>query len=178
MISKPRLTLKTRLARVELFLCDVDGILTDATVSMNHEGEYKRFCVKDGLGIKLLRQEGIRVGWISGRSSPATEQRAKELKVDFLYQSGGSKVQAAEEILRQTGLNWNQVCFMGDDLLDLGLLRRVGLAVAVPEALREVKEMAHYVTRTSGGYGAVREVIDMILKSQKKWNALVQRYSE
>ena len=170
--------LKARFARVQILLCDVDGILTDATVWMGRGGETKRFCLPDGLGIRLLHESGLKVGWISGRSSPATEQRAEELGVDFLYQSRGSKTIAAEEILRKTGLIWEQVSFMGDDMVDLGLLRRVGLAVSVPQAMAEAKALAHYVTQTPGGHGAVREVIELILKAQGKWDEIIKKALE
>lgn len=166
--------LKSRFARVQILLCDVDGILTDATVSMGRSGETKRFCLADGLGIRLLREAGFKVGWISGRPSPATQRRAKELAVDFLHESRASKVTAAEDVLHQTGLAWEQVCYMGDDLIDLGLLRRAGLAVAVPHAMAEAKALAHYVTKTPGGQGAVREVIELILKAHGKWEDIIK----
>jgi 3-deoxy-D-manno-octulosonate 8-phosphate phosphatase (KDO 8-P phosphatase) len=163
-------------ARVKLFLSDVDGILTDASVFMDREREFKRFHVMDGLGLRLLRREGIQVGWISGRPSPATEQRARELQIDFLHQSSGCKVKAAEKILGQAGFTWTEVCYMGDDLLDLGMLQRAGVAVAVPHAVPEAKALAHYITRANGGHGAVREVAELILKSQKRWDRLIQEY--
>ncbi len=171
-------SLWAKFARIRLFLCDVDGILTDATVWIGHEVESKRFCLTDGLGLRLLRQSGVRVGWISGRPSPATETRARELEIDFLYQSRNSKLRAAEEILSRTGCGWDEVCFMGDDIVDLGLLSRAGLAVVVPGALAEARELADYVTRTPGGRGAVREVAELILKAQNKWEPLVASYSE
>ncbi|MCL5097003.1 MAG: HAD hydrolase family protein [Candidatus Omnitrophica bacterium] len=170
-------TLLTKLARVRLFLCDVDGILTDTSVWMGNEGETKRFCVRDGLGLRLLRQTGIKVGWISGRPSPATEQRARELEVDFLCQSRDNKVTLAKAILDQTGLSWQDICYMGDDIVDLGLLRRAGLAVVVPSAIEEAKATADYITRKPGGQGAVREVVELILKAQNKWETLVRDYS-
>lgn len=165
-----------KFARIKLFLSDVDGILTDAAVFLDHDRELKRFHLMDGLGIKLLRREGIRVGWISGRASPATEQRARELQVDFLCQGPGSKVDAAEKILQETGVPWAGVCYMGDDLLDLGVLKRAGVAVVVPQAIPEAKALAHYITQTCGGHGAVREVVELILKAQNRWERLVQEY--
>lgn len=165
-----------RFARVKVFLSDVDGILTDTAIYLDQERELKRFHVMDGLGLRLLRREGIRVGWISGRPSTATERRAHELQIDFLRQGDESKVKVAESFLAQSGYGWEQVCYMGDDLLDLGVLRRAGAAVAVPHAIPEAKALAHYVTRNSGGQGAVREVADLILKSQKRWDRLVQEY--
>lgn len=176
MPRKPSKGLLTRLARVRLFLTDVDGILTDATVFMGNDHEVKRFCVTDGLGLRLLRESGIKVGWISGRPSSATEVRAHELEIDFLHQSRNSKVEAAEEFMAKTGCDWSQVCYMGDDIVDLGMLRRVGLAVVVPDAIPEVKALAHYETKTAGGRGAVREVTELILKAQGKWDSIIKAY--
>ena len=175
----PRISkqLQAKFRRVQILLCDVDGILTDAAIWLDGKSETKRFNVTDGLGLRLLRRCGIRVGWISGRCSAATDQRAKELEVDFLYQTHDSKLRAAEEILAQTGATWDSVCFMGDDLVDLGLLNRAGVAVAVPHAMAEAKSLAHYVTRAPGGHGAVREVVELILKAQQKWNRLVADYT-
>jgi len=170
-------SLRRRFAQVKLLLTDVDGILTDASVYLDHHHESKRFCVLDGLGLRLFREQGLQVGWISGRSSPATQQRARECGVDFLYQGPGNKVVAAEAMLAQSGVAWKQVCYMGDDVVDLGVLRRAGAAVTVPQAAPEAKALAHYVTKTAGGYGAVREVIELILKAQHKWAQLIQQYS-
>lgn len=167
-----------RLQKVRLFLCDVDGILTDATVYMDGEVETKRFHIQDGLGLRLLQREGIKVGWISARPSPATAQRAQDLKVDFLHQSDMSKVVAVEKILAETRLTWADISYMGDDIVDLGVLKRAGLAVAVPHAIAEAQAMAHYVTEAPGGDGAVRELVDMILKAQGKWDALVRHFSQ
>ncbi len=173
----PTATLRRKLARVKLFLCDVDGVLTNATVFIGNGTEFKEFNIQDGLGLRLLQREGVKVGWISNRPSQATTQRAEELKVDFLHQATGSKVAAAEAILAETGLDWAAVCYMGDDVVDLALLRRVGVAVAVANGIREVKALADYVTRAEGGHGAVREVVTLILQAQKKWARLVREYS-
>ncbi|HOW66092.1 MAG TPA: HAD-IIIA family hydrolase [Candidatus Paceibacterota bacterium] len=177
MARKSGVKLRESFAKVRLFLSDVDGILTDASVFMDQEREIKRFHVMDGLGLKLLRREGIKVGWISGRTSPATLRRAHELQIDFLFQDGGRKVDAAEKILKETGFGWDQVCYMGDDILDLGMLRRAGVAVAVPQAVPEVKAAAHFITRRPGGHGAVREVVERILKAQNRWARLVEEYA-
>jgi 3-deoxy-D-manno-octulosonate 8-phosphate phosphatase (KDO 8-P phosphatase) len=169
--------LKKKLARVRLFLCDVDGVLTDGTVLMGNGVETKRFNIQDGLGLRLLQREGIKVGWISRRPSAATAQRAADLKIDFLYQGDDNKVTAAEDILRQAGVSWAQTCYVGDDIVDLAVLKRTGLAVAVANGIREAKVMADYVTRAAGGYGAVREVVELILKAQNKWKRLVRVYA-
>ena len=171
-----RSTLDSALKRVRLLLCDVDGVLTDGAVTMGDGREFKRFNIQDGFGLRLLQQQGIRVGWISARPSPATEQRAADLKVDFLHQEQGSKVAGAESILARAGLAWEDVCFVGDDLVDLGALKRAGLAVAVANAIDEAKALAHYVTRAAGGHGAIREIATMILKAQDKWTPLVREF--
>jgi 3-deoxy-D-manno-octulosonate 8-phosphate phosphatase (KDO 8-P phosphatase) len=177
MRAKVTHALNTRLARVKLFLCDVDGVLTDASVFIGQEQETKRFHIRDGLGLVLLRREGIKVGWISNRPSSATTLRAKELKIDFLEQARGDKVKAAENLLAKTGCRWEEVCYMGDDIVDLGVLKRAGVAVTVADAVNEAKTIAHYQTKAVGGHGAVREVVEMILKAQKKWDRLVAEHS-
>ena len=170
-------TLKKKLAQVRLFLCDVDGVLTDGTVWMGNGVETKRFNIRDGLGLRLLQREGIRVGWISRRPSSATAQRAADLKIDFLHQGDDNKVSAVEAILKQAGLNWSQTCYVGDDIVDLGALKRAGLAVVVADGIREAKALADYVTGAAGGHGAVREVVELILKAQSKWKRVVEEYT-
>jgi 3-deoxy-D-manno-octulosonate 8-phosphate phosphatase (KDO 8-P phosphatase) len=169
--------LKARLAKIKLFLCDVDGILTDASVFIGQEQETKRFHIRDGLGLLLLREEGIKVGWVSRRPSSATTKRAEELKIDFLEQHKGSKVQAVEKLLRETEFKWEEVCYMGDDVVDLGVLKRAGVAATVADAVDEARAMAHYVTTATGGNGGVREVVELILKAQNRWDAIVRRES-
>jgi 3-deoxy-D-manno-octulosonate 8-phosphate phosphatase (KDO 8-P phosphatase) len=173
-----RSTLKSQLQRVRLLLTDVDGVMTDGRISITADGEFKHFSIQDGLGLVLLRKCGIKVGWISARPSVVTTKRAEELRIDFLRQEKGSKVAAANDILGATGLNWGEVCYVGDDIVDLCLLKRAGVAVAVANAIDEVKAAAHYVTEARGGHGAVREVVTMILKAQNQWNALVREYTE
>jgi len=166
-------SLHARLAKIKLFLCDVDGILTDSSVFIGLDREIKRFHIRDGLGLVFLRDHGIPVGWVSNRPSLATTLRAKELKIDFLVQAKGNKVIAVEEILAKTGLKWDQVCYMGDDIVDLGVLRRAGFAATVADAVTEAKAVSHYVTRADGGRGGVREVVELILKAQNHWKKLV-----
>jgi 3-deoxy-D-manno-octulosonate 8-phosphate phosphatase (KDO 8-P phosphatase) len=171
--SKP---LRARLARIKLFLCDVDGVLTDGTVWMGGGIEMKRFDIRDGLGMKILQRNGVRVGWVSRRPSSATQQRAEDLKIDFLVQRDGGKVEVVESLLKETGLNWAEVCFVGDDIVDIGVMKRAGFAVAVANAVAAAKAAAHYVAKASGGHGAVREVVEMILKAQRKWERVVAEY--
>ena len=165
-----------KLARVKLFLCDVDGVLTNGTVLIGGNFEAKGFSILDGFGMRLLQREGIKVGWVSNRPSPATELRAKELKIDFLEQQIGNKVEVVEAILQRASLGWDEVCFVGDDLVDLGVLKRAGFSAVVASGIDEARALADYVTKANGGEGAVREVAVMILKAQKKWNRIVQSY--
>jgi 3-deoxy-D-manno-octulosonate 8-phosphate phosphatase (KDO 8-P phosphatase) len=169
--------LRKKLARVRLFLCDVDGVLTDGTVLMGNGVETKRFHIPDGLGLRFLQRFGIRVGWVSRRPSGATAQRARDLKIDYLRQQDGDKVRVVEALLRRSGFSWSQVCYVGDDIVDLGVLKRAGAAVAVANGSHEVKAAADYVTRATGGNGAIREIVDLILKAQNQWSALVEEHS-
>jgi 3-deoxy-D-manno-octulosonate 8-phosphate phosphatase (KDO 8-P phosphatase) len=169
--------LMAKFAKVKMLLCDVDGILTDASVFIGLEKEIKRFHIRDGLGIMMLRKEGVLVGWVSARPSIATTLRAEELKIDFLVQDKGSKVQKVEALLAETGLKWEQICYMGDDVVDLGVLRRAGAAATAADAIAEAKAASHYITQADGGHGAVREVVDLILKAQNRWDGLVAEHS-
>jgi 3-deoxy-D-manno-octulosonate 8-phosphate phosphatase (KDO 8-P phosphatase) len=173
-------SLKRKLARIKLFLCDVDGVLTDGSIFIGGEREFKRFNIRDGLGLVLARRAGLKTGWISARPSAATELRAQELKIDFLVQQSDrlGKAGAIEKLLAQEKLSWNDVCFIGDDIVDLGPLKRAGFSVAVADGVAEAKVVAHFVTRAAGGRGAVREVAEMILRAQGKWDAFVAHYSE
>jgi len=173
----PRTTLLPRLCRIKLLLCDVDGVLTDASVYIGGETELKQFNIRDGLGLVTLRRQGLRVGWLSSRPSTATALRAAELKIDFLLQSKRSKVAEVERLLAQTGLGWQQVCYVGDDIIDLGVLKRAGVAVAVANGVPEAKAAADYITQAGGGHGAVREVAELILKAQDKWDRVVADYA-
>jgi len=172
-------SLKAKLKRVKLFLCDVDGVLTDGSIFIGGERELKRFNIRDGLGIVVARRAGLKVGWVSARPSLATKLRAEELKIDFLVQQGDnmSKTAAIENLLAQKKLNWSDVCFVGDDIIDLGPLTRAGLAVAVGDAVAEAKAAAHFVTKAVGGRGAVREAIELILRTQEKWKPFLKFYS-
>jgi 3-deoxy-D-manno-octulosonate 8-phosphate phosphatase (KDO 8-P phosphatase) len=177
--SRPS-SLDARLKAVRLFLCDVDGVLTDGSVFIGGAREIKRFNIRDGLGLVFLRRAGFQVGWVSARPSAVTKRRATELQIDFLVQQTDrvSKTGAVENLLRRLKLNWDAVCFVGDDVVDLGPLKRTGFAVAVSDARPEVKAAAHFVTRAPGGRGAVREVAEMLLKAQGKWDAIVAHYSK
>jgi 3-deoxy-D-manno-octulosonate 8-phosphate phosphatase (KDO 8-P phosphatase) len=168
---------KERAKRVRLLLLDVDGVMTDGRLGFDGAGrEFKFFHARDGIGIKLLQGAGLRVGILSGRKARVVELRAKELGIDLLLQKVQDKAKGLERALRKEGLRPDQVCYLGDDLVDLPVLFRVGLAVAVADASPEVKAAAHIVTRKSGGRGAVRETCESILKAQGRWRAEIQRY--
>lgn len=177
-LSGTSAALRAKLARVRIFLCDVDGILTDGGVYLGKGIELKRFNILDGLGLRLLQLHGIPVGWISNRPSTATVARAKELKIDFLFQQReGTKTAAVSGILKKAGLTFADLCYMGDDIVDLAVLRRAAVAVSVPNGIVETRQMADYVTRKAGGDGAVREVCDLILKAQHRWKPLIEKCS-
>jgi len=173
-------SLKAKLKQIKLFLCDVDGVMTDGSIFIGGDKEFKRFNIRDGLGLVLARRAGLKVGWVSARPSLATKLRADELKIDFLVQQGDktSKTGAIEQLLTQEKLSWAETCFVGDDIIDLGPLTRAGLAVAVGDAVPEAKTAAHYVTKAVGGRGAVREAVELILTAQGRWSQFVEKYSE
>jgi len=172
--------LRKRLANVKLFLCDVDGVLTDGSIFIGGEKEFKRFNIRDGLGLVLARRAGLKVGWVSARPSEATKLRADELKIHFLIQQGDrlSKSGAIEQLLARENLSWDDVCFVGDDVVDLGPLAKAAVGVAVADARPEAKTAADLVTEHAGGRGAVREVIELILHAQKRWEPLIAVYRE
>jgi 3-deoxy-D-manno-octulosonate 8-phosphate phosphatase (KDO 8-P phosphatase) len=168
-------------SRVRLLGLDVDGVLTDNGVFIGPVAgarvELKRFDIQDGLGLILLKTVGFPVVWVSGRSSEATTLRANELRVDELLQVPGPRKAAAfGELLARRGVAWEEVAFVGDDLADLPILRRVGLPIAVANAVPEVKQIASYVTRAGGGHGAVREVVEALFRARGEWPDLLERY--
>ena len=170
--------LSARVAAIELLLLDVDGVLTDGSVVYLDDGtELKRFHVRDGSGLKLWHTAGKRSAIVSGRKSTAVERRAAELGVSPVLQGRDDKLAAFTEVLTATGLRPEQVCAVGDDLPDLPVLRRCGLAIAVADACAEVKAAAHFVTGVPGGRGAVREAIEWLLKAQGRWAELTARYA-
>lgn len=169
---------KNRARQVRLVLLDVDGILTDGRVIYDDAGrEIKQFHIRDGQGIRLLREAGIKVGILTGRKSKAVERRARELGMAPVLQEVGDKEEALRGILRKEKIRAEEVCYAGDDLVDVAVLRSVGLAVTVPEAPAEVQAFAHYTTRVPGGQGAVREICEVILKAQGKWERVLESYN-
>ena len=169
--------LARRASRIKLILMDCDGVLTDGRLWLTEDGnEQKSFNTHDGLGLTLLHRAGLRSGIISGRNSSAVSQRAEQLGIEFVRQGDPEKIAAFEEILAQAEVNESEVAFIGDDLTDIPLMQRAELAVAVADAVLETRSVAHYVTRAPGGRGAVREVIELVLKSQGRWNDLLEHY--
>jgi 3-deoxy-D-manno-octulosonate 8-phosphate phosphatase (KDO 8-P phosphatase) len=174
-------TLFDRARKIRLFLMDVDGTLTDGGVcliSLPDEGgiaEMKVFDAHDGQGLSLAHTMGIKTGFITGRKSPAVKRRAEELGVEFVYLGQAKKMSAYEECMQKAGVTEDEVAYLGDDLPDMPLARRSGLAVAVADAAFELKAVSHYITQARGGKGAAREVIELILKSQGRWEEAVPK---
>lgn len=167
-----------RCTQVKLLGLDVDGVLTDNAVYIGGEGiESKRFDIQDGLGHALMREAGIEIVWVSGRHSDATSARGRELKVRTVLQvAPDGKVPAIEALLAERGLDWSEFGFVGDDLADLPVFARAGLAIAVANATELVKSRAHHVTMRSGGHGAVREVIEAFLHVTGRFEQAAARY--
>ncbi|HET7108435.1 MAG TPA: HAD-IIIA family hydrolase [Candidatus Acidoferrum sp.] len=172
--------LKKRAAQIKLLLMDVDGTMTDGGVLLLSQPdgsalEMKKFDAHDGQGLTLAHTAGIRTGCITGRDSPALLRRAREMKMEFIYMKIPLKMPAYEEILAKTGLKDAEVAYVGDDLPDIPILRRAGLAVAVGDAVADVKKIAHYTTKAHAGRGAIREAIELILKSKGIWDELIDK---
>jgi len=162
---------------LRLLLLDVDGVLTDGRIVFDSNGvETKAFDVKDGHGLKLLQRAGLKVGIITGRSSEVVSRRAAELEIDIVYQGVKDKLVPYEELLRSLNLSDEQVAYVGDDIVDLPVMRRVGFAATVADAVDEVFPFAHYVSRRPGGRGAVREICDHILRNSGRWEEVTRRY--
>ena len=162
---------------VKLFLLDVDGVLTDGTITYTHEGnEIKSFHTRDGLGIRLLMESGVEVGLITARESEAVQRRVQDLGIKYVFQKAKNKLEIFERLLAELKLQPSEVGYMGDDWLDLPLLVRVGFGATVRDAVPEVLQVAHYVARRRGGEGAVREVCDLILEARGKQKELLEKY--
>ncbi len=166
-----------RARKVRLLILDCDGVLTDGRIIMMPDGdETKSFDVKDGHAMVMFQRAGLKIGIISGRRSSVVRARAKELGVAHLHEMAWVKTEPYLSILAEEQASDEEVCYVGDDVVDIPLLRRAGFAVAVADAVEEVKEFSHLVTARRGGRGAVREVIEMILKAQGKWDEALTRY--
>ncbi len=177
----PLAEIEARARRIRLLLLDCDGVLTDGSVIYTAEGggaaeTTKVFHIHDGQGLRLAKQAGLRLGLISGRSSLALAARARELSFDYVYQNVADKLAPYEQLRQAARLSNAEIAYVGDDLPDLTPLRRAGLAIAVADAVPEVLQCAHYVTVKPGGRGAVREAVELILKAQRQWAAVLQPF--
>jgi 3-deoxy-D-manno-octulosonate 8-phosphate phosphatase (KDO 8-P phosphatase) len=168
-------SIQTKAANVKLLLFDVDGVLTDGKILLHPDGtESKQFDIKDGTGLVWAQRAGLKVGMLSARSSAATSQRAAQLGITIVHQGVPSKANAYDEILREHGFRDADVGYMGDDVLDLPVIARVGLSAAPSDAVEEVRGRVDYVSRAAGGDGAAREFVELVLKSQGRWERLLE----
>ncbi len=169
--------MRERAKKVKMLILDIDGVMTDGRIIYDTRGnELKCFNVLDGMGLVLLGQAKIKVALITAKGSKAVLRRARDIGAVEVKQNAIDKLTAFRQILKKHGLSAKDICFMGDDLLDLPVMKRAGLSVAVPGACAEVKRAARYVTKKEGGKGAVREVIEVILRAQNKWHKLIGKY--
>jgi len=173
-------TLKKRAAQIKVLLMDVDGTMTDGSVMLLSQPdgtalEIKNFDAHDGQGLTLAHTAGIRTGCITGRESPALARRANEMKMEFVYMKQPVKIPAYEEIVRKAGVPESAVAYVGDDLPDLPVMRRVGLAIAVADAVPEVKAAAHFTTKSAAGRGAIRDAVELLLKSKGIWEEMIDK---
>lgn len=171
--------MSVHLAKIKLLLLDVDGVMTDGRITFDNNGvETKSFDVKDGHGLKLVQRAGIKVGIITGRQSQVVTRRAVELEIDLVYQGVKDKLLPFAEILEKLELSPEEVAYVGDDVVDLPVMRKVGFAATVADAVDDVKPFAHLITKRNGGRGAVREVCDFLLKESGRWPIVTDRYFE
>jgi 3-deoxy-D-manno-octulosonate 8-phosphate phosphatase (KDO 8-P phosphatase) len=172
------LTVEKRAARVRLVLFDVDGVLTDGRVVLHGDGsESKQFHIRDGIVMVWAQRVGLKVGLLSARMSATTAERAAQLGITLVHQGVLSKIAAYDEIVGDIGLNDEEVAYMGDDIVDIAVLSRVGLAAAPADAVQEVRDRVHWVASSGGGAGAARELLELILRAQGRWDAIVRSFT-
>lgn len=170
--------IEKRAARVRLVLFDVDGVLTDGRVVLHgNGGESKQFHIRDGIVMVWAQRVGLKVGFLSARMSATTTERAAQLGITLVHQGVPSKIDAYDEIVSDIGLNDEEVAYMGDDIVDIAVLSRAGLAAAPADAVPEVRERVHWVAPSAGGSGAARELLELILRAQGRWDAIVQSFT-
>lgn len=176
MMSDPEI--QDRIKKIRLLILDIDAVLTDGRIVYDGRGnELKFFDVQDGFGLVLLKRVGIDTIIITAKRSKAVSRRARDFKTKAIYQNCFDKLKVFKEILKKFKYQPEEICFMGDDLIDIPVLKRVGFAVSVPNAVSETKEIVHYITKRHGGRGAVREICDLIIKTQGKWDETISRYN-
>ena len=170
--------LKRKLKKIELLIMDVDGVLTNGQINYDSTGkELKMFNVQDGMGIVLFHRAGFKTAIISARSNKAVDVRAKDLKISKVYQNAFPKTEAFDKLIKEMKVSKDKVCYIGDDLPDICLFPKVGVAVSVPNGSVEARRRADFVTKKAGGYGAVRELIEMIFKAKGMWSKIVKELS-
>jgi 3-deoxy-D-manno-octulosonate 8-phosphate phosphatase (KDO 8-P phosphatase) len=172
------MTLESRAARIRLVLFDVDGVLTDGRVTLHGDGsESKQFHIRDGIVMVWAQRMGLTIGLLSARTSATTLERAAQLGITLVHQGVASKLEAYDAIVDDIGLNDDEVAYMGDDIVDIAVLARVGLAAAPADAVPEVRERVHWVAASGGGRGAARELLELILRAQGAWAAIVRSFT-
>jgi 3-deoxy-D-manno-octulosonate 8-phosphate phosphatase (KDO 8-P phosphatase) len=172
------LTVEKRAARIRLVLFDVDGVLTDGRLVLHGDGrESKQFHIRDGIVMVWAQRVGLKIGLLSARMSATTAERAAQLGITLVHQGVPSKIDAYDEIVSDIGLNDEEVAYMGDDIVDIAVLARVGLAAAPADAVPEVRERVHWVAPSAGGAGAARELLELILRAQGRWDAIVRSFT-
>jgi 3-deoxy-D-manno-octulosonate 8-phosphate phosphatase (KDO 8-P phosphatase) len=170
-------SIESRAARIRLLLFDVDGVMTDATVLLHGDGtESKQFHIRDGIAMVWAQRAGLTVGVLSARHSAATAQRAAQLGITLVHQGVASKIDTYDQIVGDMVLDDAQVAYMGDDIVDLAVLKRVGLSAAPADAPDDVRSRVHWVSASGGGRGAVRELVEVVLRAQGLWNSIVEAY--
>lgn len=168
-----------RAKKIKLIMLDVDGVLTDGRIIFSSTGEeLKCFNAQDGCAMVLAQRVGIKIAFITGRKSSILVRRAREHQVAEVFQNANNKQEVLQKLLNKYQLGPEEVAFMGDDLVDIAIMKKSGLAIAVADAVLEVKEISHYITQREGGRGAIREVVDLIIKSQDKWQEVTKSYYE
>lgn len=169
--------IEERAKKVKLLIMDVDGVLTDGRIIYANSGDQlKFFDVTDGMGLALLSHAGLKSAILTAKKSKVVARRAKDMHIDKVYQNAHRKSEVFKKILNDFKVSPEEVCFIGDDVIDISVLKKVGFAICAPNAVSEVKNEVHYITKREGGRGAVREVIDMILKTQGKWDEAIKEY--
>jgi 3-deoxy-D-manno-octulosonate 8-phosphate phosphatase (KDO 8-P phosphatase) len=171
-------SIEAKAARIRLVLFDVDGVLTDGRVVLHGDGtESKQFHIRDGIVMVWAQRVGLKIGLLSARMSATTVERAAQLGITLVHQGVASKIDAYDQIVGDIGLNDEEVAYMGDDIVDIGVLMRVGLSAAPADAVPEVRERAQWIAPSAGGCGAARELLELILRAQGKWDGIVRSFT-